>query len=40
MVIFPPCRAVRSQVVVTSLWFGALGVRAQEEEVSLHRRGV
>ena len=36
---FPPCRVVRSQVVVTSLWFGALEVCAQEEEVSVHREG-
>ena len=36
---FPPCHVVRSQVVVTSLWFGALEVRAQEEEVSVHGEG-
>lgn len=36
---FPLCRVVRSQVVVTSLWFGALEVRAQEEEVSVHGEG-
>lgn len=27
-------------MVVTSLWFGALEVRAQEEEVSVHGEGL